>query len=131
MLEIADKLGSVASALIGLVGLVLTGYGLWLQRRASSAPPPPPPPPPLPLPPPAPERPRLEIPDRADWVPSPDHLPAGDYGGPPPFWTSPDQPGSPPPPMALPVRARRRGVLVTGLVLLGVAAVLGVLTWFA
>ncbi|MBB5153134.1 hypothetical protein [Saccharopolyspora phatthalungensis] len=118
MLEIADKLGSVLSALIGLVGLVLTGYGLWLQRRTTPTPPvlqPPPADPPEP-------EPRLEVPDRSDWVPPSTHLPPGSqgYGGPPPM---------PHPRVEAPTPAPRRTALVVGLVLLGVAAVLGVVTW--
>ncbi len=38
MLEIADKPASVASALIGLIGLAMTGFGLWLQRRGKPEP---------------------------------------------------------------------------------------------
>ncbi|MGW3472772.1 hypothetical protein ACWDKQ_30850 [Saccharopolyspora sp. NPDC000995] len=38
MLEIADKLASVASALIGLIGLAMTGFGLWLHRRGMPEP---------------------------------------------------------------------------------------------
>ncbi|MCI2416195.1 hypothetical protein MOQ72_02060 [Saccharopolyspora sp. K220] len=159
MLEIADKLGSVLSALIGLIGLVLTGYGLRLQRRAASPPTPAPPfptppapapptpapsapaPPvvPPPEPPPEPEPERLEVPHRADWVPSPEHLPAGPawgsdgYGGQPagqqpapwpvsPLEQRPDAWGEEP-------LRPRRWTLVVGLILLGVAVALGAVTW--
>ncbi|MEV6227164.1 hypothetical protein AB0L88_04640 [Saccharopolyspora shandongensis] len=118
MLEIADKLGSVLSALIALVGLALTVYGLRLQRRATR--------PTAPPPPPAPTGPtRLEVPDRSAWVPSSEYLPPGQS-------TGMDQ-GVGYPPMQQPYvpgqAAPRRTVLVIGLVLLAVAIVLGVVTW--
>ncbi|MEV0086696.1 hypothetical protein [Saccharopolyspora sp. NPDC050642] len=121
MLEIADKLGSVLSALIGVVGLVLTVYGLRLQRRASR----PTAPPPIanaPLPS---DPTRLEIPDRSAWVPSSEYLPPGQS-------TGMDQ-GFGYPPMQQPYApgqaAPRRTVLVIGLVLLAIAIALGVATW--
>ncbi|MEV0057666.1 hypothetical protein AB0H34_45155 [Saccharopolyspora shandongensis] len=115
MLEIADKLGSVLSALIGVVGLVLTVYGLRLQRRATRPTAPPPPPAPT-------GSTRLEVPDRSSWVPPSEYLPPGyspnqGYGGPP--MQRPQPPRSAP----------RRTVLVIGLVLLAVAVALGVVTW--
>ncbi|MEU6261938.1 hypothetical protein [Saccharopolyspora shandongensis] len=120
MLEIADKLGSVLSALIALVGLVLTVYGLRLQRRATR--PTAPPPPSAPTGPPQPDPARLEIPDRSAWVPSPEYLPPGSANqgfGHPPM----QRPHAPAP------TALRRTVLVIGLVLLAVAIALGVATW--
>ncbi|MEV5544278.1 hypothetical protein AB0L13_46555 [Saccharopolyspora shandongensis] len=129
MLEIADKLGSVLSALIALVGLVLTVYGLRLQRRATRPTAPPPianaPLPSDPTGPPQPDPARLEIPDRSAWVPSPEYLPPGQSAG-------MDQ-GFGYPPMQQPYvpgqAAPRRTVLVIGLVLLAVAIALGVATW--
>lgn len=70
VLDLADKLGSVVSAIFGGLGLLLTALGLWLpgwQRRRA-------------------QRRRnniddtststgLQIPDRADWVPDSRHLP--------------------------------------------------------
>ncbi|MEV0701511.1 hypothetical protein AB0I53_26870 [Saccharopolyspora sp. NPDC050389] len=129
MLEIADKLGSVLSALIGLIGLGLTVYGFRLQRRATrpAASPPianaPLPSDPTGLPQSGPVR--LEVPDRSAWVPSSEYLPPGQS-------TGTDQ-GFGYPPMQQPYvpgqAAPRRTVLVIGLVLLAVAIVLGVATW--
>ncbi|TDD49637.1 hypothetical protein [Saccharopolyspora elongata] len=117
MLEIADKLGSVLSALIGLLGLGLTVYGLRLQRRATR--------PTAPPPPPAPTDPtRLEVPARSAWVPSSEYLPSGQFSG-------MDQ-GFGYPPMRqtrVPGPTPSRTVLVIGLVLLAVAIVLGLATW--
>ncbi|WP_101376452.1 hypothetical protein [Saccharopolyspora spinosa] len=129
VLEIADKLGSVLSALIGLVGLILTVYGLRLQRRAASpAPPPTPtaPPPQAPAVPPQPEPTWLEVPDRADWVPSPEHLPPGSYGGPAQGWGESWLKQGP---EIRATAAPRRTVLVLGVVLLAVAVVLAAVTW--
>ncbi len=77
VLDLADKLGSVLSAVFGGLGLVLTALGLWLPgwqfRRSlrrlddtddddiddASTPPT-----------------GLQIPDRAEWVPDSHHLPS-------------------------------------------------------
>ncbi|MEU5852783.1 hypothetical protein [Saccharopolyspora shandongensis] len=103
------------SALIALVGLGLTVYGLRLQRSATR--------PTAPPPPPAPTDPtRLEVPDRSSWVPPSEYLPPGyspnqGYGGPPMQQPQPSR------------SAPRRTVLVIGLVMLAVAVALGVVTW--
>ncbi|MGW1677949.1 hypothetical protein [Saccharopolyspora sp. NPDC002376] len=114
MLEIADKLGSVLSALIGLIGLVLTVYGLRLQRRATRAAQLPPMPTGLAES----DQARLGVPERADWVPPSKYLPPGGWSGEQMMRREPPSPASP-----------RRMVLVTGLVLLAVSVVLGVVTW--
>ncbi|WP_190818021.1 hypothetical protein [Saccharopolyspora pogona] len=114
VLEIADKLGSVLSALIGLVGLVLTVYGLRLQRRATRAASLPPMPTALAES----DQAQLEVPERTDWVPPSKYLP-------PAGWSGEQMMRGEPPSSASP----RRMVLVTGLVLLAVAVVLGAASW--
>ncbi|MGW5648228.1 hypothetical protein ACWEV3_02570 [Saccharopolyspora sp. NPDC003752] len=129
MLEIADKLGSVLSALIGVVGLALTVHGLRLQRRATRPTAPPPianaPLPPDPTGPPPTGPTRLEVPDRSAWVPPSEHLPPGSSWPAPGFGHPPQMQQPHLPRQAAP----RRTVLVTGLVLLAVAIALGVATW--
>jgi hypothetical protein len=76
-LEIADKLASVASALLGTAGLLCTLIGLALQWKSRT-------------PRPSsresddePSKPRLEVPPRSEWVPNPTYLPppAPQWGG--------------------------------------------------
>lgn len=124
VLDLADKLGSVVSAVFGDLGLLLTALGLWLpgrQRRRAL-------------------RRRnniddtststgLQIPDRADWVPDSRHLPPHPSGirlppggHQPPFGAS--QPRDPTGPRA--IRWRRwvpRPLVAAGLALLALAVV--------
>ncbi|OQO95051.1 hypothetical protein B1813_03065 [Saccharomonospora piscinae] len=76
-LEIADHWASLVSALVGVVGIVLTAVGL--RRQRSAVPPPPEPPPVTGLADTADtgDRPRLYIPERHEFVPGPEHLPGG------------------------------------------------------
>ncbi|MDA3645663.1 hypothetical protein LZ318_28450 [Saccharopolyspora indica] len=74
MLDVLDKLGSVSSAVIGLIGLALTVFALWRARKASGA---------ADSAPPIENAqkesdetsPRLIVPPRSKWVPSSDNLP--------------------------------------------------------
>ncbi|WP_024877397.1 hypothetical protein [Saccharomonospora piscinae] len=94
-LEIADHWASLVSALVGVVGIVLTAVGL--RRQRSAVPPPPEPPPVTGLADTADtadsgDRPRLYIPERHEFVPGPEHLP----GGPPPQgWMGTGAPAAP------------------------------------
>jgi hypothetical protein len=93
VLDVADKLGSVLSSLVGLLGVVLTAYGLWLQRRRSAVDMRPivqvlPPPPPVVDDEPTVPLPRLHIPRSSEWVPDSRHLPPGK-----PRYPSEPQPG--------------------------------------
>lgn len=133
MLDVADKLGSVLSALVGLLGVALTAYGLRLQHRDRAVSPPEPPPasqdsaedsPP-----------GLHIPSPGERVPDSRYLPSPPRSPSAPQTPSGAQPGQvcggagePLPDGPASWWRRSVPVLVLGLALVGVALGLAVLT---
>ena len=125
MLDVADKLGSVVSALVGLLGMALTAHGLRLQRRDRAAAPSE-----LPLPNPDAQNSEaqgptgLYIPHRSGWVPDSRHPPAQPQG-PPPYSQAPAESATADSP---PWHRRPVPVLVLGFGLVDVALGLAILT---
>lgn len=152
MLDVLDKLGSVSSAVLALIGIVLTVVGLRRGRHHQTA---------MPAQPEAPThswaidpalgkalgtRPTAEppkkseseliVPDRAEWVPESNHLPQPpieDFGGDMTRYVPPPKPPlqpmyHPPTPSEPPTFATHPFLVPIGLALLGIGIVLGVIS---
>jgi hypothetical protein len=121
MLETANEIASIVSAVLTAVGLVLTATGALVNRgngrrapQSTTEPVQPPDDPQLP---------RIEVPAPADWVPPSSELP---HPAPPPGQAPPSAYGSGDEDRK--PRKKGRQLLVAGLALLALAALIGVAT---